>query len=64
MKEKLLTVGIPAYKAQSTICEALASIMIQTAKDNVSIIIANDYPGDDYSTPPKRKIHVRGDQDN
>ena len=49
MKEKLLTVGIPAYKAQSTICEALASIMIQTAKDNVSIIIANDYPGDDYS---------------
>lgn len=49
MTEKIMTVGIPAYKAQSTICEALASILMQTAKDSISIIIVNDFPGDDYS---------------
>ena len=46
--EKLLTVGIPAFKAESHICDALASIQIQSIKDKISIIIASDNPDDDY----------------
>lgn len=47
--EKIITVGIPAFKAQSTIKDTLASIQIQSIRDEVSIIIANDNPGDDYN---------------
>lgn len=45
-REKIVTVGIPAFKAQDHICDLLASIQIQTMRDNISVIIANDNPGD------------------
>lgn len=49
-----LTVGIPAFKATGHICDCLASIQMQTIKDEVEIVIAKDYPGDDYSFVKKR----------
>ena len=51
---KWLTVGIPAYKAEGHICDALASIQIQTIIDEVSIIIAKDNPSDDYEFVKER----------
>lgn len=48
MTNKILTVGIPAYKAESHICDALASIQIQSIRDKISVIIAKDYPEDNY----------------
>lgn len=48
-KDKIITVGIPAYKAQKEICDCLSSIRIQTVKNNIKVIIANDWPDDDYS---------------
>lgn len=46
---KRVTVGIPAYKAKEHIESALASIMIQTVKDDIAVVIASDSPEDDYS---------------
>ena len=46
--KKLITVGIPAYKAEKQILDCLASIMIQSIKNDVSIIIASDNPEDNY----------------
>ena len=43
---KNITVGIPAYHAQSHICNA--SIKIQSIVDEISVIIAKDDPNDDY----------------
>ena len=43
-----ITIGIPCYKAQKTICDCLASIQIQTLKDSVEVILAKDFPEDDY----------------
>ena len=54
MADKILTVGIPAYKAENHICDALSSIQIQTIKDNISIIIASDNPSDNYKFVEKR----------
>ena len=54
MADKILTVGIPAYKAENHICDALSSIQIQTVKDNISIIIASDNPSDNYKFVEKR----------
>lgn len=51
---KWLTVGIPAYKAEDHICDALASIQIQTIRDEVSVIIAKDNPSDDYEFVKER----------
>jgi glycosyltransferase involved in cell wall biosynthesis len=45
MKKKI-TVGVPVYKAENTIDKLLASILIQSMSSEVSIILANDYPGD------------------
>lgn len=45
---KKITVGIPAYKAESHICDCLASIQMQTVKTDVAVIIASDNPDDDY----------------
>ena len=48
MKEKILTIGIPAYKAEKHICDLLSSIQIQSIRDVVSIIIAKDNKEDNY----------------
>lgn len=48
-KNKLLTVVIPAYKAEKHIADCLASIQIQSIKNDISVIISMDNPGDDYS---------------
>ena len=47
-KKKLITVGIPAFKAEKHICDCLSSIQIQSIRDDVAIIVANDNPGDNY----------------
>lgn len=52
--EKLLTIGIPAYKAETHISDALSSIQIQSFKNKVSVIIASDNPEDDYSFVTER----------
>lgn len=49
-----LTVGIPAYKAQGHICDCLSSIQIQTIRNEVAVIIASDYPGEDYEYLKKK----------
>ena len=54
MNKKLITVGIPAFKAEDHIVECLSSIMIQSIKDEVSIIIASDNPDDNYSFVKKQ----------
>ena len=54
IEKKLITVGIPAYLAEDHICGALSSIAIQSVVDNVSIIIASDSPGSDYSFVKER----------
>ena len=46
---KDITGVMPAYKAEKHIADCLASIQIQTIKDNVSVIISMDNPGDNYS---------------
>lgn len=51
---KKITVGIPAFKAEKHICDALASIQIQTIKEEAKIIIAKDNPDDDYEFVKKR----------
>ena len=51
---KWLTVGIPAHKAENHICDALASIQIQTIVNEVSVIIAKDNPADDYEFVKER----------
>lgn len=51
---KKLMVGIPAFKAQGHICDCLSSIQIQSIKKEISVIIASDYPGDDYSYLKKK----------
>ena len=45
----VLTIGIPAYKADDTIDRCLASIAVQTWADKVEVIIASDEPEWDYS---------------
>ena len=51
---KTITVGIPAYKAQDHICDALSSIKIQTIINEIAIIIAKDDPSDDYEFVKER----------
>lgn len=56
-----IAIGIPAYKAQSTIEECLSSINIQSMRDDINVIISNDNPGvDDYSYLKKMfpKLHI------
>lgn len=48
-KDRVITVGIPAYKAHKEICDCLSSINTQTVRSNIRVIIANDWPDDDYS---------------
>lgn len=53
-KKKLITIGIPAFKAESHICDCLASIQVQTIRDDVAVIIAKDNPTDNYDFVKKR----------
>lgn len=53
-QKKKLTVGIPAFKAMSHISDCLASIQMQTIKDDISVIIVKDNPGDNYDFTKKR----------
>ena len=46
---KNLTVGVPVYKAKSTIDKLLSSVLIQSICDDASIILANDCPDDNGS---------------
>lgn len=43
---KKITIGVPVYKAVSTLDKLLASIMIQSISNDVAIILANDNPED------------------
>lgn len=52
--DKKLTIGIPAFKAEKHISDLLASIQMQTVRDQVKVVIASDNPGDDYSFTKKR----------
>lgn len=55
-----IAIGIPAYKAQSTIEECLSSINIQSMRQEINVIIANDNPGDDYTYLSAKfpKLHI------
>ena len=58
---KKIAIGIPCYKSQKTIEECLSSINIQTMRDDINVIIANDNPGvDDYTYLTKMfpKLHI------
>lgn len=46
--KKIIDVIIPAYKAQESIEKTIASISIQTLKDNITVTIVNDCDGSDY----------------
>lgn len=41
-----LTIGVPVYKAHSTLDKLLSSVLTQTISADVAIILANDYPDD------------------
>lgn len=43
---KKITVGVPVYKAKSTLDKLLASVLIQSMSDDVAIVLANDHPDD------------------
>lgn len=46
--KKEITIGIPAFKAKGHIEQCSSSIYIQSIIDKISIIIATDYPEDNY----------------
>lgn len=52
--EKLIDVIIPAYKAQESIERTIASIAIQSIRDNLIITIVNDCDGGNYEKVVKR----------
>lgn len=54
---KKLTVGVPVYKAKSTINKLLASILIQTISDETAIILANDHPEDNKEYDYVKKLY-------
>ena len=39
---KKITIGVPVYKAKSTLDKLLASILTQSMSDEVAVILAND----------------------
>lgn len=43
---KKITIGVPVYKAESTLDKLLASILTQSMSDDVAVILANDCPED------------------
>lgn len=48
--KRTITIGVPCYKAHSTMRRLLSSIRIQSFKDKIEVILVNDDPeGPDYS---------------
>ena len=43
---KKITIGVPVYKAKSTLDKLLASVLTQSMSDEVAVILANDCPED------------------
>lgn len=56
MKKKI-TVGVPVYKAKETIDKLLASVLIQSICQDVTIILANDYPKDNGKYEYIKKLY-------
>lgn len=54
---KKITVGVPVYKAKSTISKLLSSVLIQTICDDISIILANDHPDDNGKYEYIKKLY-------
>lgn len=46
---KTITIAVPTYKAKSTLLTLLASVLTQSLVNDVSIILANDWPEDNNS---------------
>ena len=46
---KTITVAVPTYKAKSTLPTLLASVLTQSLVNDVSVILANDWPEDNNS---------------
>ena len=54
---KKITIGVPVYKAKTTINKLLASLLIQTMSDNISIVLANDFPEDNGEYEFVKKLY-------
>jgi glycosyltransferase involved in cell wall biosynthesis len=54
---KKITIGVPVYKAKNTIDKLLASILIQSMYEDITIILANDYPEDNGSYEYVKKLY-------
>ena len=52
--DKLITEGIPAFNAENHICDCLSSILMQSIRDEISVIIAKDNPDNDYEFVKER----------
>lgn len=46
---KTITIAVPTYKAKSTLPTLLASVLTQSLVNDVSVILANDWPEDNNS---------------
>ena len=54
---KKITIGIPAYKAKNTINKLLSSLLMQSISEDISVIIANDYPADNGKYSYLKKLY-------
>ena len=54
---KKLTIGVPVYKAKNTIDKLLSSVLIQSMYEDVTIILANDYPEDNGKYKYLKKLY-------
>lgn len=57
-KTKLIDVIIPAYNAQESIERTIASIAVQSIKDNLIVTIVNDCDGKNYEKVIKRYLDI------
>lgn len=54
---KKITIGVPVYKAKTTINKLLASLLIQTMSDDISVVLANDSPEDNGEYEFVKKLY-------
>lgn len=47
--KKVVDLIVPCYKAKSTLQRLFSSVLVQTIKDNIHIILVQDCDGEDYS---------------